>query len=224
MKKGFSFFMMPLWRGLLFQGSIIVTRVVLGPEAAALWGTMRMLSRSVVQGAMVIEYSSAPELQVEIAKGEVEKARNLHQLMVVYALCVGLAGALMLFIFGDFIYGIWTTGELVLPRDAWRWLVVGIIPCCVWSASSAVLRAVNRPEVLARSGLFLSCLVCVSIYLLAPVWGFIVIPISAAALDLILLFIVLRASLEELNDRFGKVLKFLFSCKYLNPKVFREIL
>ncbi len=222
MRKGFSFLIMPLWRGILFQGSIVVTRMTLGPESAALWGTMRMLSRSAVQATMIIEYSTAPELQVELAKGNCVKARNIYRLAVIYGACIGIVGALSLYFLGDFIYAIWTSNSLSLEYWPWLFTILGIIPCCIWSSSSAVLRAANKPEILARWGLVLSVLVCVCIYFLASPLGFVVIPLSVLLLDSVLMLVVVSSSLSVVRDNLKSLMGVVIRLDFMKPRIIRE--
>ncbi|RYF45323.1 MAG: hypothetical protein EOO38_16245 [Cytophagaceae bacterium] len=68
----------PLWQAVLFQGSVVLANSALGPAGAALWGTLRMATRSCDQLLEFIGQSIGPEFQLAFGAGDMEKVRKLH--------------------------------------------------------------------------------------------------------------------------------------------------
>ena len=58
--KGLSYLMLPVWQIIYFQGTTFVVRIVLGPEAVAIFNTARTLSRSLNQLLYLVEPTVFP--------------------------------------------------------------------------------------------------------------------------------------------------------------------
>lgn len=143
--KGMGYMMSPIWQSIYFQGGTFVVRLVLGPEAVALFNTVRTACRSVTQIFSTIYGSVFPDMQYEYGRGNMTSARRLFRIAAVFSFVVALVGTGALMLFGQWLYGLWTRSTLTVPTLVWDLFMVGILLNATWWTASSIYRVVNKP-------------------------------------------------------------------------------
>lgn len=198
-KKGFSYFMNPISQLIYFQGTILVARVALGPEAVVIFSTVRKLVRSVNHGFHFIKASVLPEFQFQIASGNIQKAQKMYKVSFIITLFFTFLGALFLSIFGLYFYNIWTNNELEVPLLMWNIFNVGLIFASIWYSSEMVFEALNKPFYLAYWSIISSLFSVIMSYFLCKYFNLTGLALGCLFFDLILAFIVLPKACILLN-------------------------
>ncbi|WP_460979739.1 lipopolysaccharide biosynthesis protein [Spirosoma knui] len=199
-RKGMAFQAIPLGHALIFQGNLFVVQGILGPIAVATFSTVRTLVRSANQVLELINQVIWPEINILIGEGNFSKAARLHRTGVFASIALSYIGVLILAVFGQTIYSLWTGSTIELPQAL---LLVFLLPIpfnALWYTSSVVHMACNRHEGLASRYLgacLLSILVCSILSYSIGLYGA---AISTLIVDLIMIPYVLNKSFQLTND------------------------
>ncbi|MGP1992311.1 lipopolysaccharide biosynthesis protein [Zobellia laminariae] len=189
--KGLSYLMLPLWQIIYFQGTTFIVRIVLGPEAVAIFNTVRTLSRSFNQILYMVEPTVFPELINQIGKGDWKTAQKIFRLSILGVFTLSVIGFVFLAVFGLWFYGIWTNNELEVPEAMWYLFISGMLLNALWYTTEMVFRAVNEPKKMGFYGVIAAFLSVFITYLLSTQIGLVGAAIGAVSLDLILVFLVM---------------------------------
>ena len=198
-KKGMGYMMTPIWQCIYFQGTTFAVRLALGPEAVALFNTIRTVCRSVNQLFSVINASIFPDLQYEYGQGHHDTVRKYFRVAVILSMFVGLIGFVGLSIFGLDIYGWWTQSVLAVPRGVWYIFMVGVLLNAVWWTSTVTYRMTNKPYHLAVASTLTAVISVGLTYALAIVWGEIGAAIGSTLFELVMALYVLPDSCRNLD-------------------------
>lgn len=144
-KKGMGYLMTPIWQSVYFQGTTFVVRIALGPEAVAIFNTVRTVCRSVNQLFSIINASIFPDLQYEYGQGHIETVRKYFRVAVLLSMVIGFTGCIVLVLFGLDLYGWWTNNVLTVPHSVWNVFMVGVLLNAVWWTSVVTYRMTNQP-------------------------------------------------------------------------------
>ena len=145
LRTGIGHQLSPLWQAILFQGSLILADALLGPTSTALWGTLRIVSRSGNQVLELVTLSFGPEFQLALGKGQMNKVRDLHGVGMVVSLFLAVTMGLVVVGIGPFFFKIWTRNVFQVPMVLWVILALGLVPCALWGNSGEVQRLNNQP-------------------------------------------------------------------------------
>lgn len=190
-KKGFGYFLSPLWQAIYFQGTTFIIRIVLGPSAVVLFNTLRTLVNSSSQIFNVIVNSIYPEFQLAVAEKNHNKAKKLYISLLAINVVLALGASIFLSIFGNYIYGWWTHHQINVPMVVWNLMVIRIIFYAFWYSYSFIFEANNIPYPLTITGAIVAIIsVCVT-WVCASLWGIVGGAIGILCFD-ILMFIVLK--------------------------------
>ena len=172
--KGMGYMMDPVWQCIYFQGSTLVVRLTLGPEAVAAFNTIRTACRSVSQIFNVVNGSIFPELQYEYGQGNMKTVYRLFRMSVLSSILVGIIGVIFLSLFGLDIYNWWTQSQLSVSNEVWNTFVVSILFNAVWWMAMVVYPVTNQPHHFAVASITTACLSVVICYILSiylGLWG-----------------------------------------------------
>lgn len=172
--KGLGYMMDPVWQCIYFQGSTLVVRLTLGPEAVAAFNTIRTACRSVSQIFNVVNGSIFPELQYEYGQGNMKTVHRLFRLSVLSSILVGIIGTIFLSLFGLEIYNWWTQSQLSVTTEVWNTFVVSILFNAVWWTAMVAYPITNQPYHFAIASITTACLSVVICYILSiylGLWG-----------------------------------------------------
>ena len=172
--KGMGYMMDPVWQCIYFQGSTLVVRLTLGPEAVAAFNTIRTACRSVSQIFNVVNGSIFPELQYEYGQGNMKTVHRLFRLSVLSSILAGIIGTIFLSLFGLEIYNWWTQSQLSVTTEVWNTFVVSILFNAVWWTAMVAYPITNQPCHFAIASITTACLSVVICYILSiylGLWG-----------------------------------------------------
>jgi O-antigen/teichoic acid export membrane protein len=144
-----AFMAFPLGNALSLQGATLVTGIVLGPLAVAVFNPMRTLSRAVFQLTDAVKNSVWPELSAAYGQGDRVLARRLHRTACQVALWLAVLATAVLAVAGNRIFAVWTHGRIAMDVPAFHLLLAVVLVNSTWNASSAVPMAANRHQRLA---------------------------------------------------------------------------
>jgi len=199
-KKGFGYLLSPIWQSVYFQGTTFVVRITLGPEAVALFNTIRTVCRSVNQLFNMVNGTVFPELQYELSIGRLHIARLLFRRSLSLVLGTAVLGMLLLGLFGAQWYAWWTKHTLDPPPLMWQIFIIGIGFNALWWTASMVFRAVNKPYVLVLAGLAGSVISVGLSYFLCLSHGLVGAALGSLALEIIMVAVVLPVSCRYLGQ------------------------
>jgi len=186
--KGLSYLMSPIWQAIYFQGTTFVVRIVLGPEAVAVFNTVRTLSRSLNQIFFMVKGTVFPELQFEIGQENWKTAQKVFRIALLSVFLMSFLGFIFLAFFGLWFYNIWTHNELQVPTTMWYIFISGMLFNAIWWTAEMVFSLVNQPKKMAIYGVLVSLISVLLTYVLSKSMGLTGAAIGAVSLDLILVF------------------------------------
>jgi O-antigen/teichoic acid export membrane protein len=205
--KGFGYMLFPAWQSIYFQGTTFVVRVVLGPEAVAVFNTVRTLSRSVNQILNIVSSSIFPELQFEMGAGNKKNAVKIFKLGVISSFILAVLGVLFLAIFGLWFYGVWTQKQLYVEPTMWYVLLIGVLFNALWWSSEPVFRAKNEPYQFALIGVFSAIVSVIVTYVFSKWLGLVGAAMGAVVLDIIMALIIIPKSIRLMEMNFRDLYK-----------------
>jgi len=192
--KGLSYLMSPVWQVMYFQGTTFVVRIVLGPEAVAIFNTVRTLSRSFNQLFFMVKITVFPELQFEIGKENWGIAQKVFRISILSVFLMSFLGFIFLAFFGMWFYRIWTQNELEVPSAMWYLFISGMLFNALWWTAEMVFGVVNKPHKMAVFGVIGALISVILTYILSNRYGLIGAAMGAVSLDVILFFLVIPSS------------------------------
>ncbi len=198
-KKGAGYLMTPIWQSVYFQGTTFVVRIVLGPEAVAIFNTVRTVCRSVNQLFSIINASIFPDLQYEYGQGHLATVHKYFRVAVLMSMVIGFAGCLFLAIFGLDLYGWWTKSVLTVPYSVWNIFMVGVLMNAVWWTSVVTYRMTNQPYHFAFASTITAFGSVAVTYALSIPFGLIGAAIGCTMFEVVMAFYVLPDSCKLLG-------------------------
>lgn len=193
-RKGISYMLVPFQQALSLQGTIIVIRGIIGPEAVALFGTLRTLSNTAVQGLSIATTSLFPELQLSIAEKNSKQAHRLYSLGILISFFIGLLASLVLAFIGIELYEAWTRGVLQPSYSLWLVFLLMLLLRSLWWPASIVFTAANKPEVFTLVGFIAALVGIVLSWILASSYGLLGVAFGCVLMEAILVLWSLPSS------------------------------
>jgi O-antigen/teichoic acid export membrane protein len=139
----FGFMAFPVGSALSLQGLTIVIGALMGPIAVVSFSTLRTLSRLNFQLVIVVKHAVWPELSRAFGLGDISLMRRLHRLACQASLGLSVLGGSLLWIFGPFIYQVWTHHELRFDSTCFHILLLAVVTNSLWDTSAVVPMSVN---------------------------------------------------------------------------------
>lgn len=198
--KGIGFLLSPVWQAIFFQGTTFVVRIVLGPEAVAIFNTVRAVTRAINQAYTMVISAIIPELQFEIGAGNMEKARKILRIALSLVVVIAFGGMIILFFGGPWLYEIWTRKALNPPTLMWNIFIVGIAFNAVWWTTSFVFQVMNKPYDFAIAGVICSLVSVIASYFLAIPFGLNGAALGSLIMDVFLFFYILPRSCKLMEQ------------------------
>ncbi len=197
--KGMGYMMTPIWQSIYFQGGTFVVRLTLGPESVAIFNTVRTVCRSVNQMFSIINGSIFPDLQYEYGKGNMLTVHRLFRISVLLSMIIGLLGTIVLMLFGQDVYELWTRDALAVPPTVWYVFMTGVLLNAVWWTSVVTYRMTNKPYHFAIMSTISACLSVGVSYILSVYYGLLGAALGTIVYDLIMACYVLPDSCHILG-------------------------
>jgi O-antigen/teichoic acid export membrane protein len=202
----------PVGNVLSIQGILIVVGHVFGPLGVVVFSTARTISRSVFQALGLINNSVWPEISAAFGAGSLVLVRKLHRTSCQLAIVVCLGTTMLMAIFGDRVWGIWTLGKVHTDPLLLYILLLQMLLAVFWYTSAVVALAINKHEGIAKAILAASCVALLLAYFLMrlPFLGLRGAALALVVGDLITAAVVLRTSLRLIGDTPGEFFRSMF--------------
>jgi O-antigen/teichoic acid export membrane protein len=200
-----SFLFFPLGNALNLQGILMVIGHVTGPIGVVTFSTARTISRSAYQAMQLINNSVWPEMSAAFGKGDMNLARTLHRRSCQVSLLLCIITVFGVALLGDHVWKIWTVGKVAADPVLLDLLLLQMLVAAFWFTSAVVATSSNRHQSIALM------ILATTVLSLALSWWLLRIPwlqlrgvaLSLILGDLIMAAVVLKQSLEILNDTWG---------------------
>jgi O-antigen/teichoic acid export membrane protein len=214
-----GFMAFPLGYALNLQGLTILIGALSGPIAVVSFSTLRTLSRLNLQLAVVIKHALWPELSRAFGSGDISLVRRLHRHACQASLALSILGGALLWIFGPFIYRIWTHHQVQFEATCFHLLLLGVVTNSLWDMSAVVPMSINNHCRIAVAYAGSALLSLGLAWVLIPPLGAQGAAIALLVIDGCMTGLVLRTALHYVQDSFDKFVPALF---VLPP--FRQVL
>lgn len=215
MKKGSIYQAFPLGHAVILQGQILVVHQTMGAASVAVFSTARTLVRLISQGLEMVNHSVWPEMSRLFGTGDLKGAARLHRTSVTTALVLSLAGAVLLWSIGPWLYATWTHQMLVVDDQLLIPLLATIPAGAFWYTSSMVALSCNAYEALARRFLFASLIAHLCCWWFSQLFGLPGTALSILVADMIMIPFVFSRSLSLTEDnRPGILRRFISDIRY----------
>ena len=198
-KKGMGYLMTPIWQSVYFQGTTFVVRIALGPEAVAIFNTVRTVCRSVNQLFSIINASIFPDLQYEYGQGHIQTVHKYFRVAVLLSMFIGFIGCIALVLFGLDLYGWWTKSVLTVPHSVWNVFMLGVLLNAIWWTSVVTYRMTNQPYHFAIASTITAFVSVGLTYLLSTPFGLLGAAIGCTLFELVMALYVLPDSCRLLG-------------------------
>ena len=200
LKKGSIYQSFPVGHAIMLQGQILVVHQTMGAGSVAVFSTARTLVRLISQGLEMVNHSVWPEMSRLFGLHDLKAAARLHRTSVLSALFLSIAGALLLWIFGPWLYAMWTHHVMVIDQQLLIPLLITIPVGSIWYTSSMVALSCNRYEGLAKRFLMASAIAHFFCWCLSLIFGLPGTALSILIADIIMIPYVFNQSLRLTSD------------------------
>ena len=203
------------------QGMITIIGLRLGASAVVSFSVMRTILNSVKQLNSLIYYSVWPEFSTALAINNTALAKRLHRYACQSTFLFTLFNVVILLIFGSQIIQLWTNGKVEIDYPFFLFMLLSMLPNTFYVTSSFVNVSINKMTkiaVVCICGAFISLFVT---YILLPYVGISAVPLVQMAVDVILLFIIVRDALIIVQDKTIDFIQSMVSFDYL--KIMKQV-
>lgn len=211
LKPAMGFVALPLGNAVSLQGFTILIGALLGPIAVTMFSTLRTLTRFNFQVLNVIGLTIWPELSAAFGAKNIPLARRLHRHAYQAGLAVSAFSGLFLWIVGPMLYKVWIRHAVTFDATCFHLLILVTFANSLWYTSSVVPMSTNAHHRIALSLVGFSVGSLVIARLVIPVMGLPGAAWSLLLIDLMMICLVLRTSLRQLEDTFTQFLSGVFS-------------
>jgi O-antigen/teichoic acid export membrane protein len=194
LRPALSFMAFPLANALSFQGMTILTGVILGTSAVAVFNTYRTLARVVVQVTSVFSHALWTEFSHRFGKRGAEAIKRMYRRSALVGVRLALGLSLFLYLVGPLLLRLWTHGAIPLKSSLMLLMLIYAAVAAAWHVPRVLLLSTNEHNALAGWSL---CAAVVSLLLtavLCPVWKLdgaaVAMLVSEAGIALICAFLV----------------------------------
>jgi O-antigen/teichoic acid export membrane protein len=183
------------------QGTVLLVGLSLGPASAAIFSTLRTMSRAVIQVVASVAAIVTPEISRAYAAGNSALLRTIHRRSCQIALWLALVLVAGLGVAGRPVLHLWTSGTIKPDAALLALFLAATVVDALWYTSLAVLYATNRHQRAAVAFTLVSLISLPVAYVSTKAWGLHGVALTLLAADLIMLVPVLRQSLPAAHDR-----------------------
>lgn len=153
LKRSISYMLVPIRSATSVQGTTIICRIILGPDAVTIFNTVRTLCNTANQAFTTINSSVFPEMQAAVATDKRTSAIRIHLYSIFVATVAALIISVALYSKGPQIYLLWTQGSLAPPRALWLILLISLIFNATWWTATSAFYAFDKPERVSYFGI-----------------------------------------------------------------------
>ncbi|MGI8557691.1 MAG: lipopolysaccharide biosynthesis protein [Solirubrobacteraceae bacterium] len=190
----------PVGFALNLQGMVILVGTVAGPANAAIFSTLRTVSRAVTQVLASVSSVVSPEVSKAFGEGDLALVRMIHRRGCQVAVWLAGSAVLVLGIFGGPILLFWTSGKVGSEGALLYLFLMTAAVDAFWYTSFAILFATNRHQRVAVHYVLANVLSLPVAFALLKLWGLSGAASALVLLELYMLFVVLRQALPAAGD------------------------
>jgi O-antigen/teichoic acid export membrane protein len=140
----FTFMFFPIGNGIVFQGFSLLVNKYFGADSLVLYNSTRTLTSFLNQILSTVLQAVWPEFSIAYGKKDVQRMRELHRKAFAVATSGAIVLGLLLLLFGEIIFIIWTQRKIEFDFSLMLAFLVVLIFRSIWSTSSVALMATNR--------------------------------------------------------------------------------
>lgn len=185
----------PMGLTLLLQGQVVALGAAAGAAAVPAFVAARTLSRMGLQLSQALAHPLIPEFGAASARANQRGVLRMFALVLTVATLIAASFALMLAIAGPWIVHTWSAGHITVPRETMWAIALSALCGGIWNPVSNLMLAINRQASFAPALVALAALAVLVTLALGHWLRTMAAALSMAAVDLVMLIIVLRFSL-----------------------------
>ena len=204
-----AYMVFPLGNMLKNQGVLMLVSSILGPIAVVALSTVKTLINSTAQFIGVINGSTQIEISSAFASGNTSTAILLNRYSCQVTLWLSLLNALFLSIFGLYIIRVWTLDKVLVTNTFFYLMILVGFVNSIWLSFVNIPIAINRHSKISLYFIILTFLSLIIMNFLLPVLHLNGVAISLLIIDLMLIPITFKLSMNILNDNLFNFLKFI---------------
>jgi O-antigen/teichoic acid export membrane protein len=182
------------------QFMVVIVGVATGPASAAVFSTVRTLSRVILQVSGSIGQAVGPELAKAYAAGDDSLIHRLQRRLTQASIWSSAAMIAAFAIFGDALIRLWTHGHVHQGGVLLDLLLIGAGLEGAWLTAGSILFFTNRHQLIGLTYAIVSVAGLPVAYLLATAWGRNGAAMSLIAVGIVMLAQVLRLSLPAAHE------------------------
>jgi O-antigen/teichoic acid export membrane protein len=185
------------------QALLVLVSVVAGAASAAVFATVRAVSRIVVQVASAIGPTVGSEVARAYSSGDQELLRTLQRRVMQLGVWSALLMVGVLAFVGDWVVGLITRGTVEVEGPVLLILLAGAVFEVAWLTSGSILFSTNRHQRVGLIYTIASGAILGVAYLMVKAWGIDGAAWSVFVLSVLMLVVVTRDSLRATGDTAG---------------------
>ena len=195
-----AFMAFPLGNALNVQGMVLVAGIAISPVAAAIFSTLRTMTRFGLQLVRAVNAITMPEVSRAFGANDLPLLRKLHHRSCQVAIWGSVPVALGFVLFGDWLLQTWTNGAVPMRWSVFLLLIAVFVLNAPSLASLTLAYATNRHARLAVVYSTVNVLTLGLAYVCATRFGLVGIAFALIAAETVMAAYVLRTSLRLLDD------------------------
>lgn len=201
---------LPLVNAMSNQGMVLIIGSLLTPVDVVVFSTLRTLSRLALQLMRTIRATISPELSTAYAVKDMVLARKLHRRSCQVSLWLSLVAVIGLIFLGDLIIKVWTKNTIEMKFTLFLIMLLTIVFSSFWYTSFAVLTSTNQHHKIVPKYLFVTVFYLCICTVIVPYLGLNFAAICLMFIEITMLVLVLKESLNLLDEKLQLYLKSLF--------------
>lgn len=197
-----SLSMMAVYAGQNFvtQGLVTIIGVTLGATSVVLFSTVRTLCNFAKQVIGVVNLSVFSEYSISTGNQDVSAIRRLHARAVQATVGLTFVSTAGLKIFGPLVLAFWTKNQVVADEPFFTLYLCYILINSLWLGSWNMLLGCNLHQSITRYYALMSLVVLTAVYYGVGTFGLEMVPAVAMMAEMLIALIVLRKSLEVVDQ------------------------
>jgi len=204
----FTFMSFPVGNAIVLQGFTLIVNKYFDANSLVLFNTTRTMSNFVKSIMGTIATAVWPEFSIAFGKKNYSKMRKIHRFSLFSSTAAAVVVALFLLIFGNFIYTVWTQGQVIFDFNLMAAFLLVLIVNNVWYTSSVTLMATNNHSKLGVIYVSSTVFSLILAFVLIPIWHSLIATVFCLLIvDILLSFYSLKGALKLTKDSFSLILK-----------------
>lgn len=187
----------PLGLALLMQGQVVALGISAGAAAVPAFIAARTLSRIGLQASQSLTHPLMPEFGAATAKGSRRSVIRMFVLVLGTAGLISLVFSMLLIVAGPQIVRFWSGGHILASRELMLAIAVSALCGGIWNPLSNLMLAINQQSKFAIAFVCLAIAGIGATYVLGGILGSTASALALAAIDLVMLGVVLHFALRN---------------------------